>query len=333
MKIRNVLSLFDGISIGHMALNEAGIEFDNYYASEIDPYAIGISKYQYPNIIHIGNVTNYSFGNLLNKNIDLVIGGSPCQSFSSAGNQSGFAGVSGLYHYFEFAIHLLKPKYFFLENVKMKKEWEDRISDDLGVKPIVIDSAKLSAQRRIRNYWTNIPNIQQPVDQGILLKDIIESGVVNRDKSYCIDANYYKGTNIENYFKRKRRQAVIKSKQVGQISDKFEYQSNGQLKLIGYCQNKNMQGYRVYDTNGKSASLTASSGGPARGTSTLIPDNFEIRTLTVNECEVLQTLPKDYTKWMIWNGKKKEVSKTRRLHAIGNGWTKDVIVHCFKEIK
>jgi site-specific DNA-cytosine methylase len=142
--------------------------------------------------------------------IDLLFGGSPCQGFSFAGKQLNFFDPrSKLFFDFVKALEELKPKYFLLENVKMKKEYEDVITQHLGVKPIEINSALVSAQNRVRLYWTNIPGIQQPKDKGILLKDIIIDGEVDRDKSFCIDGNYYKGGNIKQYFEKHRRQIVL----------------------------------------------------------------------------------------------------------------------------
>ncbi len=168
----NVLSLFDGMSCGQIALTQLGFKIDNYFASEIEPAAMKVTKHNFPNTIHIGDVTKVK-GSELPK-IDLLIGGSPCQGFSFAGKQLNFNDERSVL-FFEF-VRLLKetnPKYFLLENVKMKQESEDIISQYLGVKPIEINSNLVSAQNRIRLYWTNIPNITLPEDKGILLKDII----------------------------------------------------------------------------------------------------------------------------------------------------------------
>ena len=167
----NVLSLFDGISAGQVALERAEIKVDNYYASEIDKYAIQVTMKNYPNTIQVGDVVNLDSSTL--PKIDLLIGGSPCQSFSIAGNGMGFDGKSGLFYEYVRLLKECNPKYFLLENVKMKKEWEDAISNLLGVKPIEINSNLVSAQNRKRLYWTNIPDIQIPEDKKILLKDII----------------------------------------------------------------------------------------------------------------------------------------------------------------
>ena len=171
----NVLSLFDGKSCGQIALDKLGIEVDNYFASEIDKYAIQVTKHNYPNTKHIGDVTKVKGADL--PKIDLLIGGSPCQGFSFAGKQLNFDDPrSKLFFEFVRLLEETKPKYFLLENVKMKKEYEQVITDLLGVEPILINSALVSAQNRKRLYWTNIPNITHPKDKGLFLKDIIEKG-------------------------------------------------------------------------------------------------------------------------------------------------------------
>ena len=169
----NVLSLFDGMSCGQIALNKLGIKVDNYFASEIDKYAMQITQKNYPNTKQLGSVV-YLKGSDLPK-IDLLFGGSPCQDLSKAKtNGEGLSGdSSGLFWEYVRLLKELKPKYFLLENVVMKKEWADIISKELGVEPIEINSNLVSAQNRRRLYWTNIPNIEQPKDKGILLGDII----------------------------------------------------------------------------------------------------------------------------------------------------------------
>lgn len=167
----NVLSLFDGISAGQVALERAGIKVDNYYASEIDKDAILVTMKNYPKTIQVGDICKLD-GTLL-KDIDIVFGGSPCQSFSRVGNGLGFDGKSKLFFEYIRILNEVKPKYFLLENVKMKKEWQDVISNLLRVEPIEINSNLVSAQNRCRLYWTNIPNINKPKDKGVLLKDII----------------------------------------------------------------------------------------------------------------------------------------------------------------
>lgn len=171
-EIENVLSLFDGISCGQIALKNSGIKHKNYYASEIDKNAMLVAKNNFPNTIHIGNVLDVK-GSALPK-IDLLIGGSPCQGFSFAGKQLNFEDPkSKLFFEFVRLLNETKPKYFFLENNRMKKEYQDVISGYLGVEPIKINSSLVSAQNRARLYWTNIPNVSIPEDKNIMLRDII----------------------------------------------------------------------------------------------------------------------------------------------------------------
>jgi site-specific DNA-cytosine methylase len=167
----NVLSLFDGMSCGQIALNRVGIKYDNYYASEIDVHAIKVTQHNYPNTIQLGDIHNIKGSDL--PKIDLCFGGSPCQSFSSAGNRTGFDGKSGLFWEFVRVLNEVQSKYFLLENVKMKKEWEDIITKEMGVEPIRINSNLVSAQNRERLYWTNIPNLTQPEDKNIKLSDVL----------------------------------------------------------------------------------------------------------------------------------------------------------------
>ena len=170
----NILSLFDGMSCGRLALDRLGIKVDKYYASEIDKYAIQVSSANYPDIIQIGDVCDVKGEDY--PDIDLVLAGSPCQGFSFAGNQLAFDDPrSALFFEFVRILKEVKPKYFLLENVKMKKEFLDVISEHVGVEPILINSALVSAQNRLRYYWTNIPGVEQPEDRGIVLRDILET--------------------------------------------------------------------------------------------------------------------------------------------------------------
>lgn len=305
----NVLSLFDGISCARVALERAGFQVDNYFASEIDKYAIKVSQANYPDICHVGDVKDLK-GNQLPK-IDLCIFGSPCQGFSVAGRGLNFDDPRSKL-FFE-AVRLLnevKPKYFLMENVRMKKEWRDIISEYLGVEPIQINSALVSAQNRERLYWTNIPNLTQPEDKGILLKDIIIDGEVDRDKSYAIDANYYKGGSLKNYREKKRRQLVMR-------------QSEKRLVVrVGTANNINGHDYnkRVYSLEGKAPSLAAKSGGNLEPKVALNEENW--RKLYPEECETLQTLERGYTN--------KGISSTQRYKCLGNAFTVDVIAHILK---
>lgn len=210
----NVLSLFDGISCGMIALERAGIKVDKYYASEINENSIKISKRNYPNIIQLGDVKNWDKWDIEWKDIDLVIGGSPCQNVSSSGNRKGLDGEkSSLYYYYRFILNMIKKfnpdVKFLLENVKMKNEYKDKISEDLGVKPMLINSNLVSAQNRNRLYWFNW-ECDYPEDKNIIVRSILETkGVVKErvrlyhsdnvfiglelTKSFCIQKRYYKG--------------------------------------------------------------------------------------------------------------------------------------------
>ena len=172
----NVLSLFDGMSCGQIALNKLGIEYDNYFASEIKKHAIKVTQDNYPKTIQIGNVEFVTKEMLVNHKIDLLIGGAPCQDLTIINNnRKGLNGnKSRLFYEYLRVLRELKPKYFLLENVaSMKNSDKKIITDLLGVEPILINSDLVSAQHRRRYYWTNIPNIKQPKDKNILLKDVI----------------------------------------------------------------------------------------------------------------------------------------------------------------
>lgn len=303
----NVLSLFDGMSCAQISLNRTGISYENYFASEIDKYAIKVTMENYPNTIQIGDVTKINGGDL--PKIGLLIGGSPCQGFSFAGKQLNFDDPrSKLFFEYVRLLKELKPKYFLMENVRMKQEYQDVISDALGVKPIAINSNLVSAQNRYRFYWTNIPSVTQPEDKGLLLKDILEEGAVDRDKAHCLDANYHKGGNPKQYFEKPRRQLV--------------FSKNG-LCMVGHA---DLKGYdsikRIYHPEGKSPTLSASQGGPK----IMIPESqtLQYRKLTPMECERLQTIPDNYTN---------HVSNSQRYKMLGNGFTIDIISHILKGLK
>ena len=187
----NVLSLFDGMSCGLIALDRLGIKVGTYYASEIDKYAMQVSKANYPEIIQVGDITKFDLSTL--PQIDLVMGGSPCQGFSFAGKQLAFDDPrSALFFEFVRCVEELNPKYFLLENVRMKKEYLDIISEYMGVDPIFINSSLVSAQSRQRYYWTNIPNVEQPEERGMVLRDILEDQV---------GSEHYVGDNMQKNYK------------------------------------------------------------------------------------------------------------------------------------
>ncbi len=173
----NVLSLFDGMSCGQLALQRAGLDVDIYMASEIDKYGKQVTRKNFPNTIQLGDVCDVKGENL--PPIDLLLAGSPCQDVSFAGKGKGLIKGERSSLFFQF-VRILKetnPKYFLLENVRMKKEYQDIISEHLGVKPVMINSSLVSAQNRVRFYWTNIPGLIQPKDKGIKLKHILEDDV------------------------------------------------------------------------------------------------------------------------------------------------------------
>ena len=291
-----ILSLFDGISCGRVALERAGIPVEVYYASEIEQKPIEISKKNYPDIIQLGDVTKIT--KEMVGEIDLICGGSPCQSFSNAGNRTGFEGKSGLFYEFVRLVNEVKPKYFLLENVKMKQEWQDIISKELGVKPIEINSSLVSGQNRKRLYWTNIPNVKQPEDKGIYLQDILE---------YEVDERYYL---TDSQIKTINRNFGSKGKTIN-------LNENSLIEKITYPSRINQKIGQI-----KSPTLVAAMG-MGGGNIPVIIKNGRIRKLTEIECERLQTLPDNYTQG---------VSSTQRYKAIGNGWTVDVIAHIFKNL-
>lgn len=245
----NVLSLFDGMSCGQLALDRAGVKVDKYFASEVDKYAIAITQKNFPETIQLGDVRDVWFPESTDGHkIDLLIGGSPCQGFSFAGKQLNFDDPrSKLFFEFVRLLNECKPKYFLLENVKMKKESEDIITELLGVEPIEINSNLVSAQNRRRLYWTNIPQFGLPEDKGIVLSDILESGFTDRDKAHCIDANYFKGGNLKSYFQKHRRQLVFSDDGLCHVGD---------ADINGHDSIK-----RVYHPEGKAPTVNACTGG------------------------------------------------------------------------
>jgi len=298
-----ILSLFDGISCARIAAERAGIKVDEYYASEIDKYAIQISKKNYPNTIRLGDVKSV----LLPIKIDLLIGGSPCQDLSIAKrNRQGLKGnKSSLFYEYLRVLKDTKPKYFILENVaSMKKEDRDVISKEIGVEPIMIDAKLVSAQNRKRLFWTNIKGIKQPKDRGIYLKDILEEGDTERLKSYAITATYSRA-NLQDYFYHGQRQLIFnKPVRVGKIG-------------------KGGQGDRIYSVDGKSVCLSANGGG--RGPKTgLYEIKDYVRKLTPIECERLQGLEDNFTEG---------ISNTQRYKCLGNAFNVDVVTHILKNIK
>ena len=329
----NILALFDGISCGRVALERAGIKIDKYYASEIDKNAIQIAKKNYPDTIQIGDITNLTQQKLKELgNIDLLMGGSPCQNLSIAGDGTGLMGEkSKLFWEYVRVLKMVRPKHFLFENVaSMKKSDKETITAILGVEAICINSSLLSAQNRKRLYWTNIKEIIQPEDKGIILNEILESEV---------DEKYY-----------------ISTERTIQICD-IEAK-RGKIAYIG----TDSQGNRIYTIHDKSVTISALGGGWGAKTGLywipcITPDRVnkrqngqrfkpsnakfytltaqdkhgvlihgQIRKLTPLECERLQTLPDNYTKI-------DKITDGNRIKAIGNGWTVDVIAHILSFLK
>jgi len=304
----NVFSCFDGMSCAQIALRQLGHDKINYYASEVDKYAIKVTQANYPNTVQLGDITKIDPKKL--PKIDLMVGGSPCQDLSFAGKGKGLikGERSSLFFAFVDLLKAIKPKYFLVENVRMKKEYQDIISDILGVQPIKINSSLVSAQNRVRLYWTNIPNIEQPTDRGIILSDILEDGFVDRDKAHCVDANYFKGGNLKSYFEKHRRQLVF---------------SKDGLCHVGDADLKGIQSIkRVYHPSGKSPTLTTMGGGHREPK--ILQEGHTYRKLTPMECERLQTVPDNYTA---------HVSNTQRYKMLGNGFTVEVIKHILSNME
>jgi DNA (cytosine-5)-methyltransferase 3A len=376
----NVLSLFDGMSCGQIALDQLGIPVNKYFAAEIDKYAIQVAKKNYPNMIHLGDVKNvktmvtpndtylWMDGFDRGHKIDLLIGGSPCQGFSFGGKGLNFDDPrSKLFFEFDRLLKALKPKYFLLENVKMKKESEQVITDYLGVEPIEINSNLVSAQNRKRLYWTNIPMDGLPEDKGIMLKDILEEET----------AEFYRAGE---YLQEKRRTS---DKNPDMLNPDYRSQAN-----------------TIHDVDGKSGTVCAGTHGYAIG---YVPEpkgarivnrrldergkrqdynkdiplqkRLELRTDDKSNClttvhkdsvladpvirdksECVRTggrLSYDRHEWdsidnMHWrkltvtecerlqtvpDGYTCGVSNTQRYKMLGNGWTVDVIKHIFEGLK
>lgn len=253
----NVLSLFDGISCGQLALERAGIKVDNYFASEIDKNAIEVTQRNFPNTIQLGDVTKWSEWGL--PKIDMVIGGSPCQGFSFAGKQLNFEDPrSKLFFEYADVMKAVNPKYFLLENTPMRKESMDVITDYLQVQPTKINSSLVSGQNRERLYWTNI-KYSIPTDKGIKLSDVLESGTVDRVKSLCLTRRYagFRGS-----------QSYLRRRYFGKSMGQSVFENTTSEEQRGFWKS---DPYKEFECDGF------------------------IRRLTPIEAERLQTLPDNYT--------------------------------------
>lgn len=368
-----VLSLFDGISCGHVALDRAGIPVEVYYASEIDKYAIQITQKNYPDTIQLGDINDIDFTQFIGK-VDLVMGGSPCQDLSIAGKRKGLSGErSGLFYKFVEAIEVIKPKYFLLENnVGMPMDAYEEISRLMGCYPIEINSALVSAQTRKRFYWTNIgpqnynlfgfPTvaIPQPENKGILLKDVLESGYgvaveergtklnYSQNKASCLMARDYKG------FGNQQMTGVAEPICVNSQSGRAD----------GLAKQPSIQD-RTYDINGTNTSLTTCflpkiaepiQIGHIGKTNAQANRVYSVHnksvTLKANgggggaktglykidlpdgEYLIRKLTPLECERLQTLPDNYTEgVSNTQRYKAIGNGWTVDVIAHILKYLE
>lgn len=351
----NVLSLFDGMSCGQQALERAGIKVDKYFASEIDKYAIQVTMANYPNTIQLGSVVNVMGGGL--PKIDILIGGSPCQSFSFAGKRKGmstkdeqeiltlehylelkaegfeFEGQSYLFWEYMRLLNEVKPKYFLLENVMMGEKWEKILSKAIGVKPIMINSSLVSAQNRQRLYWTNIglepqglfgdleTTIQQPKDKKVLLKDVLEKNVIDK---------YYLSGKMVSWLDKHAIKRDVNVKKLDGNQKSSCLTATAQVK-----QNLSTDYIICHNTMPRSSTTGKGGTGPLSrndgktycldtGQTNAIEYSDKIRRLIPIECERLQTVKDNYTSY---------VSDSQRYKMLGNGWTVDVIVHILNYIK
>ena len=328
----NVLSFCDGDSCLQIALTKNGLKPERYFSAEVDKYASSVTKLNFPDTIELGDLENPKIPIFLLPKISLFVSGFPCQDLSHASkNREGLNGKrSGLFYKCVDTLKLLKSKNpdikFLFENVKMKKEWENIITDtlkeiDSNTKLIKINSASFSEQNRQRLYWTNIPvnESEIPEDSGLYLKDILESGYTDRNKSYCLDANYFKGGNLKTYFEKSRRQLI--------------FESDSKCKQIGEA---DLNGFRsikaVYSKYGKSPCLTTMGGGH-REPKVYVP-HLKYRKLTPLECERVQGMPDNYTKCgQKEDGKIVEISNTQRYKMLGNGFEIRTIQFLLKNLK
>ena len=339
----NVLGLCDGMSCGQIALDRAGFEVGSYYASELDKHAIKVTQANWPDTIQLGDMTNWREWDIDWAGIDLLIGGTPCQGFSFAGKQLAFDDPRSklFFVYVDILNHIrsVNPDVrFLLENVKMKKEYLAVISEQLGVEPVFINSALVSAQNRQRFYWANW-EFGQPDDKGIVLADVLESGAVDRYKSHCLDANYWKGGNLKSYFEKHRRQLVFEAKNGKAVTinhnEIFTPRTFYETRTdFGKAERKRLSAIHGRDTTPrckKSKHYIPQNHGKANCIVTVdsflnwvIDPDYYCRKLTPIEVERLQTLPDNYSA---------HVSNTQRYKMIGNGWTVDVIAHILRGLR
>ena len=374
-----VLSLFDGMSCGQQALQRAGIKVDNYFASEIDKYAIQVAQKNFPNTIELGNVNRIDTkdllewcGKLKSKGIDLLMGGSPCQGFSFAGGQLAFDDPrSKLFFEFVRIKEELQPKYFLLENVKMKQEFQDVITKYMGVEPIEINSSLFSAQNRRRLYWTNIPVDMDIKDKGLVLKDILQTDhneppvPINErnarhyknplQKSLCTTASMYKGAGNNGMTIVDRLIPVGMAEEYAHYNyraTKEVYHMDGKAPTLLTMQGGNREPkVATYSAKGgRIVNRRLDEQGVRKDYQMDLPLTPQVEIRSDDKTNCLTTLQKDnvVVEGMTWrkltpvecerlqtlpDNYTEGVSKTQRYKMIGNGWTVDVIAHILKGIK
>ena len=375
----NVLSLFDGMSCGQQALQRAGIKVDNYFASEIDKYAIEVAGKNFPDTIELGNVTRIDTkdllewcGKLKSKGIDLLMGGSPCQGFSFAGGQLAFDDPrSKLFFEFVRIKEELQPKYFLLENVKMKQEFQDVITKYMGVEPIEINSSLFSAQNRRRLYWTNIPVDMDIKDKGLVLKDILQTDhneppvPINErnarhyknplQKSLCTTASMYKGAGNNGMTLVDRLIPVGMAEEYAHYNyraTKEVYHMEGKAPTLLTMQGGNREPkVATYSAKGgRIVNRRLDEQGVRKDYQMDLPLTPQVEIRSDDKTNCLTTLQKDnvVVEGMTWrkltpvecerlqtlpDNYTEGVSKTQRYKMIGNGWTVDVIAHILKGVK
>lgn len=300
-----VLSLFDGICCGHLALERAGIKIDSYDAYEIEPNAIKATQANFPDVVHHGDVTKEDFTKYKGK-IDLLIGGSPCTQLSMAGNGQGLKGAqSKLFYDYARALEEAQPKYFLLENVIMKKEWEDIITKILGVEPIEINSSLVSAQNRRRLYWTNIPNVTQPEDRGIKLEDILD------------DVEFKNYKNPAAIRGRRLNKATIVGRRLDENGHRQDYDKTIPISQCLEVRASNTDKSNCLTTVDKDNVLTPL---PVGRYPDAFKNNLPFRYYTTKEMCRLQTLPDSFLNM---------IPESAARKALGNGWTVNIISHIF----
>ena len=297
-----VLSLFDGICCGHLAFERAGIKIDSYDAYEIEKSAIKATQANFPDVVHHGDVTKEDFTKYKGK-VDIIIGGFPCMDVSMAGKGAGLKGArSGLFYEFLRAMEECQPKYFLVENVVMKKEWENIITSCLGVEPIEINSSLVSAQNRRRLYWTNIPNVTLPKDKNITLANILE------------DIEFPNPAAIRG---RRLNKATIVGRRLDENGHRQDYDKTIPITQCLEVRASNTDKSNCLTTVDKDNVLTPL---PVGRYPDAFKNNLPFRYYTTKEMCRLQTVPDDFLNMIPDSAARK---------ALGNGWTVDVIAHIF----